>query len=110
MGADNSFTDDGFDDLTRLLDDAVGEARSEGGLVSVKVDGRGRVSEVRLDPQVADVSVERLAEAITTVCADAFNDRLDRLAHVISDYDRTYGLPFGIRCHLHTSVDRLRGS
>lgn len=101
---------DGYDreDLARALDDVVGEARSEGGLVSVKVDSKGRVARVWLDQQVSGVSVDRLAEAIAAVCAEAFNNRLDRLADLIADYDRTHGLGLSLLDHLHTSIDRLR--
>lgn len=84
-----------FDSLAELLDKVAGEARSEGGLVQVKVDSRGRVAEVWLDDRVSRVPADQLAEAIAEVCGAAFNDRLDRLADVISDYDRTHGLPGG---------------
>ncbi|OBF17207.1 hypothetical protein A5725_24625 [Mycobacterium kubicae] len=97
-----------FDSLATLLDKVAGEARSEGGLVEVKVDSRGRVAEVWLDDRVSRVPADQLAEAIAEVCGAAFNDRLDRLADVISDYDRTHGLPSGVLDHLRAAIDRLR--
>ncbi|MDP7703364.1 YbaB/EbfC family nucleoid-associated protein [Mycobacterium sp. TY815] len=97
-----------LDGLASLLDNVVGEARSEGGLVEVKVDTRGRVSDVWLDDRVSRVPADELAVAIAEVCGAAFNDRLDRLADVISDYDRTQGLANGVLEHLHAAVDRLR--
>ncbi|OBK17868.1 YbaB/EbfC family nucleoid-associated protein [Mycobacterium asiaticum] len=104
-------TDDDSADLVglaNLLDRVAGEARSEGGLVEVKVDSRGRVTDVWLDDRVSRVPADQLAEAIAEVCGAAFNDRLDRLAEVISDYDRTHGLANGVLDHLHAAVDRLR--
>lgn len=97
-----------LDDLANSLDNVVGEAKSEGGLVEVKVDTQGRVAEVWLDDRVSRVPADELAEAIAAVCGAAFNDRLDRLADAISDYDHTHGLADGVRDHLHAAIDRLR--
>lgn len=44
-----------LDGLADLLDNVVGEAKSEGGLVGVKVDSRGRVTQVWLDERVSRV-------------------------------------------------------
>ncbi len=97
-----------LDGLADLLDNVVGEAKSEGGLVGVKVDSRGRVTQVWLDERVSRVPADQLAEAIAEVCGAAFNDRVERLADVISDYDRTRGLAGGVLDHLHAAIDRLR--
>lgn len=109
-GAEVKAGDDSIDlsDLANSLGNVVGEAKSEGGLVEVKVDNHGRVAEVWLDDRVSRVPADQLAEAIAAVCGAAFNDRLDCLADVISDYDRTYGLADGVRDHLHAAVDQLR--
>lgn len=106
MGMSDGSAD--LDGLANLLDDVVGAAKSEGGLVEVKVDGRGRVTEVWLDDRVSRVPADELAEAITAVCNAAFDDRLDRLADAMSDYDRTHGLANGVLQHLHDAIDRLR--
>lgn len=97
-----------LDELANLLDSVVGEARSEGGLVAVKVDRRGRVSEVWLDDRVSRVPAEQLAEAVATVCGAAFNDRIDRLSDVISAYDSAHGLADGVLNHLLAALDRMR--
>lgn len=106
VGANDDSAD--LDALADLLDSVAGEAKSEGGLVEAKVDTRGRVSEVWLDDRVSRVPADELADAIAAVCGAAFNNRLDRLADAISDYDLTHGIADGVRDHLHAAIDRLR--
>lgn len=61
-----------------------------------------------LDDRVSRVPADELADAISEVCGAAFNDRLDRLADAISDYDRAHGLNDGVLDPLHATIDRLR--
>ena len=65
-----------------------GEAHSDGGLVTVRIDSTGHVRDIALDPKLGGVSVESLAEAITTVCGNAFDNRIDRLADVVDEFER----------------------
>lgn len=108
MAVDDDSGEPELAELARMFAEVVGEARSEGGLVKVKVDHRGRVCEVWLDPQVADVPAEQLAAGLTTVCGAAFDNRLDQLAEIITEYDRDHGLTAGMRDYLQTSLGRLR--
>lgn len=103
-------TNDEFNprELADLFTEVVGEAHSDGGLVTVKVDPQGRVAGIWLDPKVTSTSVERLAAAITTVCADAFDNRVDRLGEVIDEYQRTHGLVPDVLNFLHASLASLR--
>ena len=106
MDADEADFDRG--ELADLFAEVVGEAHSEGGLVTVKVDAKGRVSEIWLDDKVTGVSAERLAAAITTVCAEAFDNRIDQLATVIDDYQRAHELEPEVLEFLRSSVASLR--
>jgi DNA-binding protein YbaB len=86
----------------------IGEAASDGSHVSVTVDAKGRVAEIRLDARLADVPLDRLAEAIAAVCGKAFDDRIDRLAAVVDQFERENGLSPEVLSFLHTSVASLR--
>src|ERR1700716_679677 len=80
-------------ELADLFAAVEGEAHSEGGMVTVRVDSTGRVREIALDPKLSGVSAESLAEAITTVCGKAFDNRIDRLADAVDEFERRHGLP-----------------
>jgi hypothetical protein len=105
MGADDYFN---TSELAGLFAAVEGEAHSDGGLVTVRIDSKGCVREIVLDPKLSGVSAETLAEAITAVCGKAFDNRIDRLADVVDDYQRRHGLPPEVLSFLHNSVASLR--
>ena len=74
---------DGADDFNagELADqfaEIIGEAQTESGLARLKVDSKGRIAEIRLDPKLAGVSLDRLAETITMLCGMAFDNQHPR--------------------------------
>lgn len=101
---------DGFDanELADLFGSVVGEAQSDGGLVSVSVDNKGRVTRVVIDAKLAGAPVDRLADAIALVCAKAFDRRIDALSEVIEDYQRRHRLGPDVLHFLRASVDSLK--
>jgi DNA-binding protein YbaB len=97
-------------ELANQFAEIVGEAQTESGLVRVRVDSKGRIAEVRLDPTLAGVSLHRLAETITTLCGMAFDDRIDQLAAVVDDYERRHQLPPDALNFIHASLASLRAA
>lgn len=95
-------------ELADLFATVEGEAQSDGGLISAKVDHKGRVRDIWLDPKVSEVAVDQLAEAIAMVCGKAFDNRIDRLADVLDDFERRHGLPPAVLNFLRNSVASLR--
>ena len=105
MEADDYFN---AGELADKFAEIVGEAQTESGLARVKVDSKGRIAEVRLDPKLAGVSLDRLAETITTLCRMAFDNRIDQLAAVVDEYERQHELPPDALNFIHASLDTLR--
>lgn len=101
---------DDFDanELTELFGGVVGKAQSDGGLVSVSVDNKGRVARVVIDEKLSGTPVDRLADAIAIVCAKAFDDRVEALSEVIEDCQRRHGLGPDVLSFLRASVNSLK--
>ena len=107
MGLDDYFDTSELADLFAAVE---GEAHSDGGLVTVRIDSKGRVREITLDPKLSGVSTDSLAEAVTALCGKAFDNRIDRLADIVDDYQRRHGLPPEVLSFLHNSVASLRAA
>ncbi|OBK24410.1 hypothetical protein A5634_03535 [Mycobacterium asiaticum] len=95
-------------ELADLFDAVEGQAQSDGGLVTVRIDSRGRVREISLDSKLSGIDADQLGEAIATVCGRAFDNRIERLADVLAEYERKHELPREVLSFLHNSIASLR--
>jgi DNA-binding YbaB/EbfC family protein len=71
------------------------EASAGGGMVTVKMDGQKKVTEVKIDPEVAG-DVEMLQDLVVAACAEAFNKVEEETSQKMGKLMGGLGLPPGL--------------